>query len=65
MTVASKSDRDRLRERAGTAARRRKRIEVTVDRIIREHLEQGRPARACMADLIAAAKGQQETRKPE
>lgn len=53
----SKSDRDRLRQRSGDTNRRRKRIENVVDKIIEEHLVQGRPAQACMADLVQAAKG--------
>ena len=56
--LQSKADRDRIRERASTSARRRKTIEAVVDKIIREHLERGRPADACMADLIRAARGE-------
>lgn len=58
VSLHSKADRDRLRQRAGEANRRRKRIESVVDRIIEEHLAHGRPAQACMADLVRAAKGE-------
>lgn len=52
----SKADRDRVRQRGGEHSRRRKRIETVVDKIIEEHLVHGRPAQACMADLVRAAK---------
>lgn len=54
--ISSKADRDRLRQRASARAARRKRIEAVVDRIIREHLVDGRPAAACFTDLLAAAR---------
>ena len=57
-SIQSKADRDRIRQRAGSTARRRKAIEVVVDKIIREHLERDRPADACMADLVRAARGE-------
>lgn len=56
--LACKSDRDRLRQRASARAARRKRIEAVVDRIIREHLVDGRPVAACFADLLAAARSE-------
>lgn len=56
--IQSKADRDRIRQRAGEHARRRKAIEAVVDKIIRDHLERGRPADACMADLVRAARGE-------
>lgn len=50
--IASKADRDRLRQRAGGA---RARLD-TVLRIVREY-EQGRAAAACMDDIKAACRG--------
>lgn len=56
--LTSKKDRDRLRQSSAAARRTDKRVAETARRIVREHLEQGRPAQACLADLIQAAKGQ-------
>ena len=59
MTIPqSKRDRDRLRQRSSDAHRTDKRVAETARRIVREHLEQGRPAQACLADLIRAARGE-------
>lgn len=58
LPVISKSDRDRVRGRASARAARRKHIEAVVDRIIREHLVDGRSAAACFADLLAAARAE-------
>jgi len=58
--LRSKSDRDRIRQRAGDARRLDKSVAEVARRVVREHLEQGRPAQACMADLVNAAKGGQK-----
>lgn len=56
--IQSRADRDRIRQKAADANRRRRTIERVVDRIVREYLVEHRSAEACMADLIRAAKGE-------
>jgi hypothetical protein len=58
LILTSKADRDRLRQRVGAERKSDRDIATTARRIVREHLEQGRPAQACMADLVHASKGQ-------
>lgn len=57
-SLRSKSDRDRLRQRAGDARRLDKSVADTARKIVREYLEQGRPAQACMSDLVRAARSE-------
>lgn len=58
-TPQSKRDRDRLRQRSSESHRTDKRVAETARRIVREHLEQGRPKEACFDDLIREARGAQ------
>lgn len=57
-SLQSKADRDRLRQRAGESHRLDKKVADAARKVVREHLERGRPADACMADLIRAARGE-------
>lgn len=56
--LQSKADRDRIRQRSSDAHWKNKKVADTARRIVREHLEHGRSAQACMADLIRAARGE-------
>lgn len=56
--LQSKPDRDRLRQRTAESRRLDKKVADTARKIVREHLERGRSADACMADLIRAARGE-------
>jgi len=53
--INSKSDKDRVRERTTNRRRVDRRVADVARRIVAEHLK-GRPADACMADLVEASR---------